>query len=561
MIDFCSRKLLIVVLCLPLLAACGNGKQDEAPAQSRNAPLINKDGSTVLRRGNGAEPETLDPHRAQSVNSSNILRDIYEGLVSEAPDGELVPGAAARWEISEDLRTYTFYLREEAHWSNGEPVTAADFVYGLRRCVDPATGSVYAEILTPIENAKVIIAGEAAPETLGVKALSDHVLEIRLKAPTPYFLGLLAHSSAYPAHQASVEKHGDQFTQPGNHVSNGAYQITDWVVASHITLERNPHYWDNDNSGVDVVKYLPIENAESEFKRYLAGELDMTSTLPIPQIEWAQKNLPQDYQKYPFLGVYYYGLNLTRAPFKDNPELRRALSLALDREIITEKVTRGDQIPAYSWVPPGVSDYQPAEASFAGWSREKRIEEARRLYREAGYSDENPLEVELRYNTSEGHKKIATAIASMWKTTLGAKVVMVNEEWKVFLQNVNTKKVTQVYRSGWIGDYNDANTFLELMHSKFGLNGTGYSNPQYDAYLDAASHESDINRRRELMHQAEQVLLEDMPVIPIYHYVGTRLVKPYIKGFVGNIMGHFYSKHLSIRATAGAGDAQTAGMQ
>ncbi len=555
-------KGIIGLLIMAALTACGNNNSADVPNQaSRNSPLTLADGSTVFRRGNGAEPETLDPHRAQSVTSSNILRDIYEGLVNQSPEGELIPGGAERWEISDDGKTYTFYLRKDARWSNGDPVTAKDYVYGLRRCVDPETGSVYAEILTPINNAKAIIGGELPPEALDVTAVNDHKLEIHLKAPTPYFIGLLAHSSAYPAHHASIEKHGDQFTQPGNHITNGAYQMSEWVVASHITITRNEHYWDNANTGIDVVKYLPIENTESEFKRYLAGELDMTGSVPIPQIEWAKTNLPDDYQSYPSLAVYYYGLNLTREPFKDNPKLRRALSLAIDRNIITEKVTRGGQIPAYAWVPPGVNNYKPQNPEYATWPRDKQLAEAKRLYKEAGYSDENPLEVELRYNTSEGHKKIATAVASMWKTALGAKVVMVNEEWKVFLQNVNTKKVTQVYRSGWVGDYNDANTFMELMHSAFGLNGTGYANPDYDALLDRASMESDAGKRRTLMQQAEQLLIADQPVIPIYHYVGTRLVKPYLKGFVGNIMGHFYSKHFRIEAATKAGSAEKAGMQ
>ncbi|MGB1581954.1 MAG: peptide ABC transporter substrate-binding protein, partial [Nevskiales bacterium] len=441
------RKASLIALLLGsvLITACGN-KQEDGELTARNKPLVLEDGRSVLRRGNGAEPETLDPHRAQSVTSSNILRDLYEGLVGEAPDGRLIPGAAERWEVSSDGKTYVFHLRKDASWSNGDPVTAEDFAYGLRRCVDPATGSPYAEILAPIVNTKAIINGEKPPESLGVTALDAHTLQINLKAPTPYFLGLLTHSSSYPAHQGSVKQHGDAFTQPGNHVTNGAYVISEWVVASHIRLERNKHYWDNANTGIDIVKYLPIDNVDSEFKRYLAGELDMTGSIPIPRLEWAKKNLQQDYRTYPSLAVYYYGLNTTKAPFKESPALRRALSLAVDRRIITEKVTRGGELPAYSWVPPGVSNYTPQKTDYAQWPREKQISEAQRLYNEAGYSQEKPLEIELRYNTSEGHKKIATAIASMWKTNLGAKVTLINEEWKVFLANVKTRKITQVYR-------------------------------------------------------------------------------------------------------------------
>lgn len=551
-----KRIVLALLACGFLITGCGN-KNDDGELTARNKPLVLKDGRTVLRRGNGAEPETLDPHRAQSVTSSNILRDLYEGLVGEAPDGRLVPGAAERWEISNDNKTYIFHLRKNARWSNGEPVTAEDFAYGLRRCVDPATGSPYAEILAPIANAKAIISGEKPPSSLGVKALDAHTLQISLKAPTPYFLGLLTHSSAYPAHRVSIEKHGDAFTQPAKHVSNGAYVLSEWVVASHITVEKNPRYWDAGNTGVDVVRYLPIDNADSEFKRYLAGELEMTGTIPISRLDWAQENLQQDYRTHPSLAVYYYGLNTTRPPFKDAPELRRALSLAVDRRIITEKVTRGGELPAYSWVPPGVSNYTPQKADYAQWPREKQIAKARKLYAQAGYSADNPLRVTLRYNTSEGHKKIATAIASMWKTNLGAEVTLINEEWKVFLANVRTRKITQVYRAGWVGDYNDANTFLELMHSRFGLNGTGYNNPDYDALVDAAALQLDPNRRQELMQQAEAIFLTDQPAIPLYHYVGKRLVKPYVKGFVGNVMSHYHSKHLTIevpKKTQQAGD-------
>ncbi len=543
--------LLVALSSLALLGGCsGNSEGDAASLTARNTPLILEDGRTVLRRGNGAEPETLDPHRAQSVTSSNILRDMYEGLVSEAPDGRLIPGAAERWDIGPHGKVYTFYLRKQAKWSNGDPVTAEDFAYGLRRCVDPKTGSAYAEILAPIVNAKAVITGDQPPSALGVEAVDSHTLRITLKAPTPYFLGLLTHSSAYPAHRASIEKHGDQFTQPGKHVSNGAYAISEWVVASHITLERNSRYWNNTKTGVDVVKYLPIDNVDSEFKRYLAGELDMTGSIPIPRLEWAKQNLQQDYRTHPSLAVYYYGLNTTKAPFKDAPGLRRALSLAVDRRIITEKVTRGGEIPAYAWVPPGVNNYQPQKMDYALWPREKQIAEAKKLYAAAGYSDEKPLRVELRYNTSEGHKKIATAIASMWKTVLGAEVVLINEEWKVFLANVQTRKVTEVYRAGWVGDYNDANTFLELMHSRFGLNGTGYNNPDYDALVDAAALQADPTRRKALLEQAESILLNDHPVIPLYHYVGKRLVKPYVKGYVGNVMSHYFSKDLSIAVPA-----------
>lgn len=536
----------VLVAAAATLAGCGNGGRDAFPVKM--APKVMADGTTVLRRGNGAEPGTLDPHKAQGVPAANILRDLYEGLVSEKPDGSLEPGGATSWTISDDRRTYTFDLRDDAVWSNGEPVTAGDYVYGLRRTVDPATGSVYANILAPIENAEAIIAGDKPPESLGVSAIDKGTLRIRLKAPTPYFLGLLTHSTTFPVYRPAVEDHGDQFTRPGNVVTNGAYTLEEWVVASRIVLKANPRYWDAENVGVGRVEYYPIGDTASELKRYQAGELDWTSSVPIPSLEEVKRHIPDQLRTQPSLSNYYYGLNVTREPFKDAPKLRRALSLAIDRETIVEKITRGGEIPAYGWVPPVVSDYEGVRLDYADWPHEKRLEEAHRLYRQAGYGEDNPLEVEIRYNTLEAHKKIASAIANMWSTALGVDVTLVNEEWKVFLQNVSERQVTEAYRAGWVGDYDDPYTFLELLHSDFGINGAGYDNPRYDELLARISRMEGGERRRELMREAEALMLSEHPVIPIFFGTSKRLIKPYVEGYVGNPMGHYYSKDFRIRA-------------
>ena len=425
-------------------------------------------------------------------------------------------------------------------------MTAEDFAWSLRRSVDPATASVYSAVLSPILNAADVTAGKRPPAELGVEAVDAKTLHIRLKAPTPYFLGLLTHTSTYPVYRPVVEQYTDQYTAPGKNVSNGAYVIKEWVVSSHIILERNPQYWDNANTKIDLVKYLAIDNAESEFKRYLTGELDLTSTVPIPQLDWARTRLPNEYKAHPSISTYYYGLNLEQRPFKNNPKLRLALSMALDRQILVQKVTRGGELPAYGWVPSGIINYTPQKLAWADWPRDRQVAEARRLYREAGYSEAKPLQIEIRYNTSEGHKKMAAAISAMWKMTLGLRTSLVNEEWKVLLDNVNAKKITQVYRAAWVGDYNDAFTFAELMLSRFGLNGTGYASRQYDALVDAAAYEADVMQRRELPQQAEQVLLADQPLIPIYFYVNKRLVKSYVRGYQGNIMDHIYTKYLVI---------------
>lgn len=501
---------------------------------------------TVLRKGNGPEVETLDPHKAEGVSAANVLRDLFEGLVAELPDATFAPGAAQSWTLSEDLLTYTFTLRPDGRWSNGDPVTAEDFVAGLRRSADPATGSYYSQILAPIANAEAVIEGKRPPEELGVKALDAHTLEIRLKAPTPYFLGLLVHASTYPIHRASVARHGAAFAQAGKLIGNGAYRLVERVVQSHILLERNPYYWDDANTQIDQVKYLNTEDINSEFKRFRAGELDWTYEIPASQIDWIRANIPELYHVHTYLGVYYYGFNLSRPPFKDNPKLRRALTLAIDRKIICEKVLRLGEQPADSWVPPGTIGHHTAKAQWSGWTREQSLAEARRLYREAGYSEENPARVELLYNTHENHKKVATAVAAMWKQWLGVDTVLVNEEWKVYLQSRRLKTRTQVFRAGWIGDYNDANSFLEILQSTHGLNDSGYASARFDELLRKTSMERDPERRAEWMRQAEAQILEDLPVIPIYFYVTKRLVSPRVTGWKGNIMDHHATRYMRL---------------
>ncbi|HEX7080991.1 MAG TPA: peptide ABC transporter substrate-binding protein [Gammaproteobacteria bacterium] len=531
-----------------MLGGCGQGG---GPAASIG--LIGGESGTelaaeqVIHIGNLADPQTLDPHRNQGVSEANIDRDLFEGLVNEAPNGDLIPGVAESWEISEDGKTYTFHLRADARWSNGDPVTAEDFVYSLRRSADPATLSRYSFVLAPIVNAEEITAGDVPPSELGVRALDAHTLEIRLDNATPYFLGLLAHSATYPVHRPTVEQFGDEFTNPGNLVSNGAYVLAEWVVQSHVKLVRNPLYWDNESTTIDEVYYYATENQAAELQRFRAGGLDMTYTIPKAQLPWIRENLADQLVIAPYLGTYYYGLNLTKPPFKDAPALRRALALAIDRDIITQQVTAAGEIPAYGWIPPNVANYESQQMPEAAWTQEERETEAKRLYAQAGYSAANPLRVELLYNTQDDHKRIAVAVAAMWKQVLGVETTLVNQEWKVYLDTRNQRK-TQVFRAGWIGDYNDAYSFAEVQHSASGLNNTGYANPEYDHLLELASAEQDLAKRAEYLQEAERVLLDDMPLIPIYYYVTARMVKPWVRGYEANIMDHFHTKDLSILA-------------
>ena len=501
----------------------------------------------TLQRGNGAEPETLDVHKSSGVPAAGIQRDLFEGLVAEAADGSLIPGVAESWTLSDDGKVYTFRLRKNAKWSNGEPVTAHDFVFALRRGVDPAVGSGYAFILWPIANGEEITKGKVkALDKLGVEAVDAHTLKVTLKAPTPYFIGMLTHPHAYPVHPKTLERHGDKWTRAGNLVSNGAYRLTEWVPQSHIRLERNPHYWAADNVRIDAVVFHPTENTSTELKRFRSNELDITYDVPPDQIAWVEKNLAAQFHNTAYLGTYYYALNLTKAPFRDRPGLRNALAMTIDREILTGKVTKGGEVPAYAWVPPGVNRYAGATVPWKGLSKAERLAQAKKLYAEAGYSRDNPLKVQILYNTSDNHKRIAIAISGMWKTALGVQTELFNQEWKVYL---TTRKARQfdVLRAGWIGDYNDANTFLELLKGDVGtMNPAGYANSEYDALMRKAEKETDLEVRAGLMQKAEEILLKDLPIIPIYHYTTQHLVSPRVKGWVDNVMDVHPTRFLSL---------------
>jgi len=512
----------------------------------------------VVHRGNGEEPQTLDPHLAEGVPSANILRDLFEGLTTTSPDGRIVPGAALHWDISRDGLTYTFFLRPEARWSNGESLTAADFVWSWRRAVDPETGASYGRMLAPVVNAGAILSGELPAVELGVEALNETTFQVRLEDPTPYFLGLLTHPTTYPVWRPGLETFGSSHVRPGNLVSNGAYQLIDWQVRSRIELARNPHYHGVESVAVEGVVYYPFEDENTEFNRFRAGDLHWTYQVPSNQFRWLQNNLSEALMVAPWFGTYFFSFNLTRAPFEDNLALRQALTLAIDRRILTEHVSQFGEIPTFNLVPPGLPDYVPPEVEWAEWSQEEREQEARRLYRQAGFSESQPLSVELRYNTSENHRKLAVAVAAMWKQVLGTRTRLVNEEFRVFLQNRAQRRVTEVFRAGWIGDYQDAFSFLELFHSAHGRNDAGYNNPRYDRLLERIAAERIPARRRNLMAEAERMILADQVILPVYVYVSKRLVDPRLKGWEENVMDYHLTRYMYLlraREPAPAGEA------
>lgn len=521
-----------ILLAMLLVAACGH------PAPETES---------VLNRSIGPEPESLDVHSARSTQAAIVLRDIGEGLTGFSAAGELVPAAAERWEISDDGLEYRFWLQPEARWSNGEPLLAEHFVYSLRRLVDPATAAFYAEFVTAIENAPQIIAGEMEPERLGVSALSERELLIKLLRPVPYFLSLLTHNSTFPVYPPAVEKHGAGFARPGLLISNGAYKLDSWEVGSMITISRNEFYWNNAGTAIDRVRHHVTPESTAELNRYRAGELDITETVPSQSFARLKKERPDELRVAQLLNVYYYGLNLTKPPFQDNVKLREALSMAIDREVITENVTgRGEQ-PAYGWVPPGVADYQAMQFSFANLGSDERHAAARRLYAQAGYSEDKPLQIEIRFNTSETHKNIALAVQSMWREVLGIQASLINEEFQVLLANMMAREVTQVFRSSWSADYNDANAFLSVMESGNPSNLPGYANTEFDSLMMRAADQTDPKHRQLYLEEAERVLLSDHPVIPIFFYVSKHLVSPRVLGWQDNVLDYHYSQHLSFR--------------
>jgi ABC-type oligopeptide transport system substrate-binding subunit len=381
---------------------------------------------------------------------------------------------------------------------------------------------------------------------LGVSAPDSRTLVITLQQPTPYLLSLLTHPSTFPVHPESIEQHGDDFTRPGILLSNGAYVLESWEPASVLRLKRNEYYWNNAATNVDAVNYHVVTQEMTELNRFRAGEIDITGSVAADSFASVREQYPDQLRLAPRLGVYFYGFNLTKPPFADNPQLRQALSMAIDRETLVEKVTGRGEFPAYSWVPPGVDNYEPIRFGYADMSQDERNATAHRLYREAGYSDDNPAQIEIRYNTSDVQQRIALAIQSMWADTLGVETTLVNEEFQVLLANVREAKITEIFRSSWIGDYNDAHTFLSILEGSNPANMPGFENELYDKRMQDAAAQTDLHKRRLFLEEAERVLLREHPVIPIYFYVSAHLVSSRVQGWGDNILDYHYSQHLSL---------------
>ncbi len=485
---------------------------------------------------------TLDPQLNQDTSGFHVIRDLFEGLLSQDAKGDLVPGVAVRYAASENNTVYTFTLREDARWSNGDAVTAHDFVYAWRRAVDPATASPYGWYveLTQMVNAGEILAGRKMPAELGVRAVDDRTLEVRLSKPVPYFAAMTTYATLFPVHAATVETHGAKWTAPGNMVSNGAYVLREVVLNEYHTRVKNPLYWGADNVIIDKVTGLVVNDVNQALTRYRAGELDHLEPLPPGQYPALKEELPDEARSVPRLCSYYYAFNHTESgnPALRDVRVRRALGMAVDRDVIVDRLLKGGQWPAYNFTHLKTAGFAMPDIAYAGLSQSERDAEAKRLFGEAGVGD---LTLRLIYNTSESHKQIATVIGQMWKQKLGVRITLANFEWKTYL-NIRKNREFDVARSAWCGDYNEASTFLDLLTTGHGANDGGYSNPKVDELMGASKTVENPGR---IYAEVEKILAEDMAVIPIYHYANTFLLSADIKGWpYENVENNWYSRNL-----------------
>jgi len=503
----------------------------------------------ILHVGIGSEPKDLDPQTTTGSPESQVQDALFEGLTAWHPDHtDPVPGAAERWDISEDATVYTFHIRPAAKWSNGDPLTAQDFIFAYQRILSPALSAPYAYMHFCIKNAEAFNKGKITDfSQVGMKAINEKTLQITLKAPTPYFLRLLRYRSFYPVHPPTILKFGKidtrdtKWTRPGNFVGNGAFTLISWEPNRKIVAEKNLNYWDKDTTRLNQIQFYPIDDMNAEEYAFRTGQLHITKETPMERIKYYQENKPELIHLNPFLGTYYYELNTTRPPL-DDVRVRRALALALDRETIVKYVCKAGEPVAYSLTPPDTDGYT-ARAKIP-----YDPEQARKLLADAGFPNgEGFPKLEILYNTHKGHMRIAEVIQQIWKENLNIEVGLVNMEWKTYL---NEKKSHQydIARASWIGDYTDPSTFLELFITGGGNNDSAWSNPQYDDLIQKASIEMDREKRHELFQQAEQILMDEAPLIPIYTYRNKSLVHPSVKNWKPNPLDRHPYKYVYLEA-------------
>ncbi len=507
--------------------------------------LAAADAESVYRRGEAGDPATFDPQKTSTVIEADVLYDLFEGLLTYDAAGALIPGAAESWSVSADGRSYRFKLRE-AKWSNGDPVRAGDFAFSFRRLLDPATGAQYANLYYPLKNAQAINRGEAAPDTLGVSAIDDATLEITLERPTPYFLSVLAHQTAAPVNPKNVGQFGREFAKAGNLVSNGAFRLVSFTPNDSAVMVRNPFFHAAGEVRIDKEIIASIDDRAAAFRRFRAGEIDSYDDAPADQLAFVRETLKGRFRVAPSLGIFYLAFNTRKAPF-DDARVRNALSMVVDREFLADSIWGGAMAPAYAFVPPGVDNYVSGVAmDFRDLSPIECEDRARELLKEAGFGEERPLKIEIRYNTSENNKATAIAIAEMWKP-LGVTTSFVNADVKTHYGLLQNGGDFDLARAGWIGDYSDPQNFLFLGQSDNPkLNYARYSNPAYDALMKTAAGQTDMRQRARTLAEAERLLLSDQPFVPLLFYESKNMVSTRVKGWRDNLLDRHLARYLSI---------------
>ena len=538
-----SRLHLPLLFSVVLLSACGGGGNTESRVDAGN-----REG--VFHFGNHSEPQGMDPHIVTGVPEHHIITALFEGLVTKNPYTLAIePGMADHWDISPDGLVYTFHIREDAKWSNGDKLTAEDFRWSWQRVLSPLLGSEYSYMLYSVVNAEAYNLGEQPDfNQVGVKVLDPQTLQVTLRTPTPYILQIFDHYSTFPVHRATVEAFGSatdrltQWAREGSLVGNGSFILKEWVINSHVRVEKNPLYWDADKVQLNAIVFYPTENLVTEERMFRDGQLHRTEEIPIEKIASYRQEHPENLAIAPWIGSYFYMFNTDRKPL-DDVRVRKALAMAIDRDLLAETVMQGVYFPSTTLVPPGTVGYNPP-VTF-GYDPEQ----ARALLAEAGYPDGQGFPVlEIQYNTHEDHRKIAVAIQQMYLENLNINIALVNKEWKVYLDAQHNQNY-DISRKGWIGDYVDPDTFLSLFITDGGNNDTGFSDPRYDEIImKEAPSELDQAKRYALYHEAETILLEAMPFLPIFTYQFKHLYATSVKGMPANIMDYYNYKYVSLES-------------
>lgn len=498
----------------------------------------------VLQRGNRFEPGSLDPHKYQTHYEANIILDLFEGLLTYDAKANAVPGIAQSWTTSADGRTWTFNLRPDLVWSDGAPLTADDVVFSFRRLMVPTTAAQYAQLLYILENGKEVNTGAAPADKLGVAAPTKTTVVLKLNSPAPYLLELLANPFAAILPKHVIEKKPSDWVKPGVMVSNGAYALSVWNPQDRIEVVRNLRFHDNANVKIDKVVYSPTENISSALARFRAGELDMQIEFPASQIDTLKNTIPEAVRVSPSLLTYYLTINSTNPKLSD-ARLRRALSLAIERDVLVSRVTRLGETVAFTFVPPGTANYQLPRSPDAALTPNERLTEAQQLMAELGYGPSKPFKLSYSFSSNEDLKRIAVAIAGMWKR-IGVEAELLNREGRVHFAGLKSGDFEVGY-VGWAADFNDASSFLYVLQSSsINSNYSRYRNPAFEALMVRAAQERDVKARASILQDAEMLALKDQPIIPLYNGVARNLVAPHVQGWQPNTQDFNLTRYLSI---------------